>query len=147
MFFLLSLLFRLPLLHAHRCPLHFHGDKWNVLLRVPPMTLTTFYHASSTVTSLFLSFLIQELFKSVLSLKYHLPPPICLCFPRQSSQSVTAACDQSWLAVAHRDVHPINNMIVQAGDGHDIHVTIHSPAEVRTHAGLRSCPAALTGRR
>lgn len=31
-----------------------------------------------------------------------------------------AACDQSWLAIVYWDMHPINNMILQAGDGHDI---------------------------
>lgn len=31
-----------------------------------------------------------------------------------------AQCDQSWLAVVYRDMHPINNMNLQAGGGHDI---------------------------
>lgn len=73
-----------------------------------------------------------------------LPPSVLRGAATAPAVTASAArCDQSWLAVVYRDMHPINNMNLQAGGGHDIqplpltcfHVRsyTHAQAERLTH--------------
>lgn len=77
-----------------------------------------------------------------------LPPSVLRGAATAAAVTASAArCDQSWLAVVYRDMHPINNMNLQAGGGHDIqplpltcfHVRSYTHAQAEgshTHAGL-----------